>query len=127
MLGLFIMPFFIFSWFLGITGLFFLGYRLTKYIMMKFLVAKYSVAAQVALVSMSDFNLNPSILFIFGMSLFALGIFYTVTALFHSKEQGRITGHSFRNIFIYSLFYLLMYPPLLIISFYKFLRGYNTW
>ncbi len=127
MLGLFIMPFFIFSWFIGITGLFFLGYRLTKYIMMKFLVAKYSVAAQVALVPMNDFNLNPSILFIFGMVLFTLGLIYTITALFYSKEKGRITGHPFRDIFIYSFFYLLMYPPLLIVSFYKYFRGYNTW
>ena len=127
MLGLFIMPFFIFSWFIGLTGLFFLGYRLIRYIMMKFLVAKYSVAAQVALVSMNDFNLNPSILFIFGISLFTLGIIYTIVALYYSKEQGRIIGHHFHDIFIYSFFYLLMYPPLLIISFYKYLRGYNTW
>ena len=127
MLGLFIMPFFIFSWFIGITGLFFLGYRLTNYLLMKFLVAKYSVAAQVALVSMNDFNLNPNILFIFGISLFALGLVYTITALFYSKEKGRITGHPLRDIFIYSFFYLLMYPPLLIVSFYKYFRGYNTW
>ena len=127
MLGLFIMPFFIFSWFIGITGLFFLGYRLTNYIMMRFLVAKYSIASQVALVSMNDFNLNPSILFIFGISLLALGSIYTITALFYSKEQGRITGHPSHDIFIYSFFYLLMYPPLLIVSFYKYFRGYNTW
>ncbi len=127
MLGLFIMPFFMLSWFLGITGLFFLVYRFIKYIMMKFLVAKYSVAAQVALVSMNDFNLNPSILFIFGITLLVLGLIYTTTALFHSKEKGLITGHSARDIFIYSFFYLLMYPPLLIVSFYKYLRGYNTW
>lgn len=127
MLGLFIMPLFIFSWFIGITGLFFLGYRLTNYILMKFLVAKYSVAAQVALVSMNDFNLNPNILFIFGMCLFSLGLLYTLTALYYSKEQGRLTGHPFRDIFIYSFFYLLMYPPLLIVSFYKYFRGYNTW
>ena len=127
MLGFFIMPYFILSWFIGITGLFFLGYRLTKYIMMKFLVAKYSVAAQVALVSMNDFNLNPSILFIFGIVLFTLGLIYTITALIYSKEWGRLTGHPIRDIFIYSFFYLLMYPPLLIVSFYKYFRGYNTW
>ncbi|MCK5321592.1 hypothetical protein KAJ38_03365, partial [Candidatus Pacearchaeota archaeon] len=96
-------------------------------IMMKFLVAKYSVAAQVALVSMNDFNLNPSILFIFGIVLFTLGLIYTITALIYSKEWGRLTGHPIRDIFIYSFFYLLMYPPLLIVSFYKYFRGYNTW
>jgi len=127
MLGLFIMPFFTFSWILGITGLFFLAYRLTKYIMIKFLVAKYSVAANVALLTMNDINLNPSILFLFGMLLFAMGLIYSITALAYSKESGRIIGHKIRDIFIYSIFYLLMYPPLLIVAFYKYLRGYNTW
>ena len=127
MLGLFILPFFILSWLLGLTGLFFLTYRFAKYIMVKFLVAKYSVAAHVALVSMEDFSLNPSILFFFGAILFSLGIIYAITALMYSKENGRIIGHPIRDIFIYSIFYLLMYPPLLIVSFYKYLRGYDEW
>ena len=38
MLGLFIMPLFIFSWFIGITGLFFLSYRLTNYLIMKLML-----------------------------------------------------------------------------------------
>lgn len=127
MLGLFIMPFFMFSWFLGITGLFFLTYRFTNYLTMKYLVAKYSIDAQVALIKMSEFTLNPSILFFFGMLLFAIGLIYTITALTYSKESGRLIGHKARDIFIYSIFYLLMYPPLLIVSFYKYIRGYNTW
>jgi poly-beta-1,6-N-acetyl-D-glucosamine synthase len=127
MLGFFIMPFFILSWFLGLTGLVFLTYRLTKFLMTKFLIAKYSVSAQVAIISMEDFALNPSILFIFGIVLLSLGLAYTIIALTYSKESGRIIGHPIRDIFIYSFFYLLMYPPLLIVSFYKYLRGYNTW
>ncbi|MFH0808201.1 MAG: glycosyltransferase [archaeon] len=127
MLGLFIMPFFTLSWLLGITGLFFLAYRFTNFIMIKFLVAKYSVAANVALMTADSFTVNPSILFFFGMLLFALGLIYSITALVYSKESGRIIGHNVRDIFIYSIFYLLMYPPLLIVAFYKYLRGYNTW
>lgn len=127
MLGFFIMPFFVFSWFIGITGLFFLGYRLTNYLFMNFLVAKYSIVSQVALVSMNELNLNPSILLIFGIVLLTLGLLYTIIALSYSKEKGRIIGHPLRDIFIYSFFYLLMYPPLLIVSFYKYFKGYNTW
>jgi len=127
MLGLFIMPFFMLSWILGITGLFFLAYRFTKFIMMKYLVTKYSIAANVAIITMNDIALNPSILFLFGMLLFALGLTYTVTALFYSKESGKIIGYKIRDIFIYSFFYLLAYPPLLIVSFYKYMRGYNKW
>lgn len=127
MLGLFILPYFTLSWFLGITGLFFLLYRFSKYVMTKYLVAKYSVAAEVAIINMNEFTLNPSILFFFGMLLFSLGLTYTITALYYSKTSGRIIGHRIRDMFIYSIFYLLMYPPLLIWSFYKYMRGYNTW
>jgi cellulose synthase/poly-beta-1,6-N-acetylglucosamine synthase-like glycosyltransferase len=127
MLGYFIIPFFVFSWFLGITGLFYLTYRFTNAVISKFLVAKYSVAAEVALIQMDDFVLNPSILFYFGMLLFSLGLAYTFTALFHSRGEFKLIGHKVRDIFIYSIFYLLMYPPLLIWSFYKFSRGYNEW
>ncbi len=127
MLGLFIMPFFIFSWFLGITGLFFLTYRFSQYLIMKYLVTKYSIIADVPLITAKELTLNPSILFFFGMLLFALGLIYTLVGLVYSKEEGRFTGHKIRDIFIYSIFYLLMYPPLLIWSFYKYLRGYNKW
>ena len=127
MLGYFIMPFFVVSWFLGLTGLFFLAYRITRYIMVRFLVAKYSVAAQVALVTMEDMAVSPSILFFFGIFLFTIGFAYTITAISKSKEKGLITGHPLRDIFIYSFFYLLMYPPLLIVAFYKYARGYNKW
>jgi len=127
MLGIFIMPYFALSWFLGLTGLFFLTYRISKYFLSKYLIAKYSIAAQVAVVRMEDFSLNPSLLFIFGILLFTLGLMYTILALSHSKEKGIIIGHSIPDIFIYSFFYLLIYPPLLIWSFTKFIRGYNTW
>jgi len=126
MLGLFIMPFFIFSWILGITGIFFLAYRLSQYLMVRFLVTKYSVASQVAIVRMDDLTLNPSILFFFGILIFSLGLAYTFLALSHSREK-EFASHTLRDIFIYSFFYLLMYPPLLIYSFYKYLRGKDNW
>jgi len=126
MLGVFIMPFFTLSWILGLTGLFFLGYRIFQYVMVRFLITKYSVAANVALIAVEDFNLNPSILFFFGMLLFVLGLTYTLVALGYSREKD-FPKHPLRDIFIYSFFYLLMYPPLLIVAFYKFLKGYSAW
>lgn len=126
MLGLFILPFFIFSWFIGLTGLFFLAYRFTRYLVSKYLVAKYSIASQVALVRMEDFSLNPGILFFFGLVLFLLGLTYTLVAIFYSRESD-YKKHPLRDIFIYSFFYLLAYPPLLIISFYGYLKGRRKW
>lgn len=126
MLGAFIMPFFTFSWFIGLTGLFFLAYRFGRYVLSKYLIARYSVAAEVALVRMQDFSLNPSILFFFGLVLFMLGFTYTLTAMFYSRERD-YKRHPLRDIFIYSFFYLLVYPPLLIVSFYGYLRGRRKW
>jgi cellulose synthase/poly-beta-1,6-N-acetylglucosamine synthase-like glycosyltransferase len=125
MLGIFIMPFFTFSWFLGLTGLFFLTYRIGKYIIVKYLITKYSIGAQVALIRMDEVILNPSILFFFGIILFTLGLIYTLVALSHSKETD--FKHPIHDIFIYSVFYLLAYPPLLIVSFYKYLKGMDHW
>lgn len=127
MLGAFIIPFFTLSWFIGLTGFFFLCYRLINYLSIKFLVAKYSVESQVALMTFDKFNLNPTILFIFGMVLIALGLWFTIVSLMHSREEHTFVGHSLLDIFIYSTFYLLTYPPLLIVSFFKYLKGYNTW
>lgn len=127
MLGRFIVPFFAFSWFIGLTGLFFLVYRFFQYILVRFLVVKYSVAAQVALVTMNSFKLNPSILFIFGVVLVTLGLIFTFLALGYSREGNKHFRHGILGIFIYSFFYLLMYPPLLIVSAYKYFRGYNEW
>jgi len=76
---------------------------------------------------MEDMSINPSILFFFGILLFTIGFAYTITAISKSREKGRITGHPLRDIFIYSFFYLLMYPPLLIVAFYKYMRGYSEW
>jgi len=44
--------------------------------------------------------------------------------LFYSKEKSRT---SILDIFIYAFFYLLMYPPLLIISFYKLIKKDMKW
>jgi len=125
MLGFFIMPFFVLSWILGLAGLFFLLYRFARFITIKYLVAKYSVEAQVAIINFQDLNLSPSILFFFGMVLFVIGLIYTFVAMAHSREEK--IKHPLHDIFIYSIFYLLMYPPLLIISIYKFLRGKKSW
>jgi len=126
MLGYFIMPFFVLSWLIGISGLFFLGYRISKFVVGRYLITKHSLSAQVALINVNEFSLNPSLLFFFGMVLFALSLSYLFTALFHSKEKD-FPRHTFLDIFIYSIFYLLMYPPILIYSFYKFVRGLDNW
>lgn len=126
MLGRFILPFFVASWMIGISGLFLLAYRMSKYFASKYLITKYSVAAEIALIRMEDITFNATLLFLFGLILFTLGLTYLVMSLVYSREEDYPT-HGILDIFIYSLFYLLMYPPILIYSFYKYMRGLNSW
>ena len=126
MLGFFILPFFVFSWFLGLAGLFILVYRTVRYFIMQYLITKYSVAANVALLRFQDINLNPSILFLLGILLFVMGFIFTIISLAHSREK-EYQRTKILDIFIYSIFYLLMYPPLLIVSFYKYIKGDHRW
>jgi len=126
MLGRFIIPFFVLSWFIGLTGLVLLGYRAVNYAISRYLITKYSVAAEVALLQLNEFKFNPTILFFFGMLLFALGLIYLFLALYHSKEKN-LPRTGISDIFIYSILYLLMYPPILIYSFYKAMRGMKQW
>jgi len=125
MLGYFIMPFFLVSWLIGLTGLFFLAYRLFNYISVKLLVLIYSSESSAAFLRAADLGLNPNLLFFFGLLLFSIGLTYLFTALIYSREEGSGTG--ILDIFIYSIFYLLMYPPLLIVAFYKYFRGMKKW
>lgn len=126
MLGKFILPFFTFSWILGITGLFFLFYRLARYFILKYLALSYSVSANVVVFAMDDINMIPNVMFIFGMILFSLSMMFTFTALIHSKER-EFKRESVFVILSYSVFYLLIYPVLLITSVYKFIRGKDNW
>jgi hypothetical protein len=60
------------------------------------------------------------------MILFVLGFAFTLLALFHSREIG-FKKHGILEILLYSIFYLMVYPVLLIISIYEFIRGKETW
>ena len=125
-LGWFILPFFILSWFLGIFGLFVVGYRVFRRFAVEFLSATYSVSANTALLTLREINLNPSILVFFGIAVFLLSLFFTFVALLHFREK-EFKNFGLLSISIYMLVYLLSYPPLLIVSIYKFFRRKIIW
>ncbi len=126
MLGRFIIPFFALSWLLGLFGMLILFYRLFRQFLLEFLSAKYSIGAQATLLSLRDINLTPNVLIFFGLTLFIMGLFYTLIALANVEEKDyKRTG--VLTLAFYTLFYLLAYPLLLIISLYKFLKGGVSW
>ncbi|MEK6817256.1 MAG: glycosyltransferase family 2 protein, partial [Nanoarchaeota archaeon] len=120
-LGKFILPFFVLSWVVGLFGIVILGYRLARTIVLKYLSASYSIQAQTAVFSLSDVNLTLSALIFFGLMVFFLSLFYTIFALSNIKED-KYKRENWLTVGFYMLFYLLLYPIILIISMCKFLK-----
>lgn len=126
MLGYFILPFFITGWVIGIVGMFFLIYRAYRNILVRSLTITKSATAEVALITFREVQLIPNVMWFFGGILLICGFIYTLTGLIHAGHKDA-PRPSLLDIFIYAFFYLLMYPPLLIYSMYKSLRGYSSW
>ena len=126
MLGLFVLPFFVSAWFLGLSGMVVLVYRLWTYFFTRYLVTSYSIQAQTALLRFNELSLAPNFLLFFGLLLLVLGFFFTLLALSYSREKNS-KGYTFLDIIFYSIFYLLSYPIILISSFISYLKGEYKW
>jgi len=127
MLGAFVLPFFLFSWLLGVFGLGILLYRVIRTIIVRFLLTSYSVEAQVAILNLRDISLNPSILAYMGTVLLVLSVTYSLIALFTVKERKEFKRPTIFTFIVYEFFYLLMYPIVLVTSGYKFACGDIRW
>ena len=126
MLGLFIIPFFAVSLFLGVFGLGILFYRTFRNFFYSYLATKYSFIAETSLLTLSDVNFNPSVLNFLGAVLFVLGMLFIFFALriinknIHERE-------SFFSIIFYSLVYATLRPVVLVWSLGKFMTGKYSW
>jgi len=126
MLGAFILPFFVLSWLLGLFGIFILVYRLLREVIVSYLSAKYSIGAQAAILTLREINLTPHVLVFLGLTLFLFGLFFTLIALSNAREKQYKRVGVF-TLGFYLVFYLLMYPVILVISLTKFLKGKKSW
>jgi len=127
MLGNFILPFFVFSWVIGLFGLGLLVYRVGRGFIVNFLSTKYSIEAQTAILRFNDINLTPNVLVFFGITIFFFSLWFTIVALMNMAETKNYRKENFFTVGFYMIFYLLAYPIILIISGYKFLRGQRKW
>ncbi len=126
MLGLFILPFFIFNWLLGLFGIGVLFYRVTRTLFIRYLATTYSIQSQVAVISFNDISLTASILVFFGIATIIMNLFLIAIALTYSRENHSKKDNLF-NVLFYMFFYLLAYPVILIASFYRFFTGKTSW
>ncbi len=126
MLGFFILPFFILQLSLGLVGLSIFVYLITTRILKNYIFAQYSIDAGIPLLTMNDFFVTPSFLNYLGIFLFIVGGFFTLLVLFIMKQK--ILGkQNIFNILFYLLFYLAIYPFIMITAIYHFLRGTGRW
>jgi biofilm PGA synthesis N-glycosyltransferase PgaC len=126
MLGMFIIPFFSASLFIGIVGILLFAYLSTRSLLLAYLSTKYSFLANEAVSRLITLSFNPSILNFFGISLFLLGCFYTLFALMTMKELNLKNINLFNLIFFLTL-YLMIYPLVMISALYKFARKKYSW
>ena len=126
MLGFFILPFFVLQLFLGLLGLSIFIYLMTTRILENYIFARYSISVGTPLITMHDFLITPSFLNYLGVILFISGVIFTVLVLFIMKEK--ILGkQNIFNMLFYFIFYLSMYPFIMITALYHFFRGTGKW
>ncbi len=126
MLGMFIIPFFSASLFIGVFGLGLFFYLAIRRIISTYFTASYSISTNTALFRMSDISLNLSILNFFGIVLFILGTAYIFFGIATMREF-KAKYINFYSMGVFITVYLTLFPINLIYSLYKMARGNYSW
>jgi len=124
MFGVFVVPFFSIHLILSFAGFFvFLGVILHK-IYNWVLFSFFSISASSDIIDLSNIYLLPNVFTFFAiLVIFLFG--FTIFISLKTIKKAKIKIDS--SFLIYILFYLSTFPILLIISLYKWIRGYSTW
>lgn len=128
MLGSFILPFFLVTWAIGLSGLFIMAYRLIQGLVVNLLSTSYSVQSQTAILNLQSINLVPNILFFFGIIVLVFGFSFTLIALKNTRYEGKSKRVGLLDLLEYTFLYVLIYPIILIISIYRVIMNKeNKW
>ncbi len=125
-LGLFIIPFFSASLFIGLFGLGFFVYLMSRRLLVSYFSTAYSLAANTAVLHLQDLSFAPSVLNYFGVILFVLGAAFTLFGL-SVIERDMLKWKHTVTIFFYLIVYLAVYPFLLVVSLWKMFTGNYSW
>ncbi len=126
MLGLFIIPFFIFNLFLGLLGLGIFFYLSITRIISRFLYTQYSIVAGTPLVTINDLFITPSFLNYLGIVMFILGLLYILMILFIFNED-ILKKENILNIPFYLIVYLMAYPFIMVNAIWHIISGKRKW
>ena len=113
------------SWVIGVSGLFVFAYRAFNYIFVRLLSTKLAIESQIAIITMKDLMINPTMLFFLGIFLLSISTAFLMLSIVYNREKD--VKYKVHEILIYSLLYVFLYPAILIVSLIKYLRGYSTW
>lgn len=126
MLGAFIIPFFITNMFLGLVGLSIFFYLISTRFLNSYLSVKYSILSETPIITLKGLYITPSILNYLGIILFLAGALYLFLIMAILKEK-RKTKENFLDIPFYLLFYLILYPFIMINAIWHFYRKNYIW
>lgn len=126
MLGMFIVPFFVLQLFNGLLGLSVFTYLMTTRIIRDYLFVKYSTIIGTPVVTINDLYITPSFLNYLGIVLFVIGLFFTLLSLFILKEKAFVK-QSVPSVIFYMIFYLSIYPFIVITAIYNYFKGTRKW
>lgn len=126
MLGMFVLPFFIIQFFLGLVGLCVFFYVGTTNIISNYLFTTYSITADVPLLTMNNLYITPSFLNYFGIVIFCVSLIFTLISLSIMKKT-MLKKHNVFNILFFSIIYLMVYPFITLIAIYKYFKRETAW
>ncbi len=127
MFGLFVTPFFIFSWILSLLGLFIFGYVLFERILFSILLTSSTYASGSGLdLSLNTFKFNPTVFFFFVMALFLMTLFYVVCC-FSVMGRRLVNLRTGFVLLVYLLLYLSISPLIHIHAIIRFSMGNFQW
>jgi cellulose synthase/poly-beta-1,6-N-acetylglucosamine synthase-like glycosyltransferase len=126
MLGMFVLPFFVIQFFLGLLGLsvfFYLG--ITK-ILSNYIFVTSSIHLGTPLLTINSLFITPSFLNYLGIILFAVGLIFTLFALSIMKGNALKKENIF-NILFFSIVYLSVYPFITLSAVYNYFKRDKKW
>lgn len=125
-LGTFILPFFIFNTFIGLGGLGIYSYLALTQIFSKYLFLFYSISSDVPVLTMNNLYITPSFLNYLGIILFVVAFVFTLMTLSVMKSTV-LKKQKIRDLLIFSIFYLIIYPLITVSSVYNYFKRDNRW
>ena len=126
MLGIFIIPFFIINMFLGLVGLSIFFYLTFKRIYSNIMLTKYSIVANTPIITLDELFITPSILNYLGIVLFFLGFLFIILIMAVLKEK-ILKKENILNIPFYLIFYLILYPFIMINAIWHYSINKKIW